>query len=693
MQRLYFFITSLILIICPVLNHAQSIQFEWANSIGTSSLEEGYAIAEDSEGNIIITGVYGASIDLDPGMDIDFHSYAGGFDFYIIKLDADGNHLWSNSYGGTGDDESYAITTDDEDRIFVTGVFQSTVNFEPATNDHIVTSSSSQSGFLLALDSNGEFLWVNDYQSDQSVTANETAVDEEGNLLFTGHFAGNLSFDVGSGIDPLVAGGSADLFAIKIANDGSEIWARRAGGSSLTLAAAISSDGNNNVLITGTFIDSVDLDPGPGISDHFTQGNRDIFVLKLDSDGNFTWAGTMGGSGTNATGFSIKTDLQGDIYTTGRYVDTVDFDPGPGIFNLETTPTNASTFIQKLSAEGDLIWAKTTEGPSYDIGRNLRLDNAGNIYVCGLYRGTVDFDPGLGVFNLVSNTNTSTFIQKIDPDGNLLWARSFLTNSNTTFGTGRNDMVVSDDGGIYITGKFSQTVDFDPEASLFEISSENNSPDAYVLKLRDCPAIESEEFIEECFEYTWPANNETYNFGGNYVAILSAANGCDSIVTLNLIIYEVFTSVSQDGFTLTSDQSGASYQWLDCNNGFSPITGATNQSYTVTESGSYAVEVNFNGCIDTSDCIDVTGVGYSEIDVNDFLIFPNPSNEKIWIDIVDYSQIFNVNISSLDGRLIHQENELMSPVEIYLPESSGIFLIEILSESGSTIKIEKLVKR
>src|SRR5690606_25371176 len=114
---------------------------------------------------------------------------------------------------------------------------------------------------------------------------------------------------------------------------------------------------------------------------------------------------------------------QGNVYTTGYFVGTVDFDPGAGTVNL-TSQGGSDIFIQKLDALGDLVWAKSVGGTGNDNGRSIAVDAQGNVYTTGDFRGIVDFDPGAGTADLTSQGEYDVFIQKLDALGDLIWAKS-----------------------------------------------------------------------------------------------------------------------------------------------------------------------------------------------------------------------------------------------------------------------------
>ena len=145
----------------------------------------------------------------------------------------------------------------------------------------------------------------------------------------------------------------------------------------------------------------------------------DIFIAKFDGSGNSGWAKRMGAA-NGETADCITNDVSGNIYSTGTFGGLVDFDPGPGVYNL--MGTDGQVFISKLDAGGNFIWAKQIGGTGE--GKSIFVDINGNIYATGLFSLTGDFDPGPAYYNLTSNGWADIFISKLDVNGNFVWAKS-----------------------------------------------------------------------------------------------------------------------------------------------------------------------------------------------------------------------------------------------------------------------------
>jgi uncharacterized delta-60 repeat protein len=196
-----------------------------------------------------------------------------------------------------------------------------------------------------------------------------------------------------------------------------------------------------------------------------------------------------------------------------------------------------------------------------------------------------------------------------------------------------------------------------------------------------------------CDSYPSPSGLYTWTSSGTYTDHLTNSAGCDSAITINLVITTVNTGVTQSGVSLSAAASNAGYQWLDCNNNYTPIIGATSQIFTPAADGSYAVIVTENSCSDTSDCYTVTGVGMNEAEAGAGIkVFPNPSNGQIVVSSDAALSDATVKIVSLTGQVILQQNNLNGPRFTFdiSAEAAGIYFVEVTI--GGTVSRIKLVK-
>lgn len=462
---------ALVLSTIGLLANAQTL--EWAKAMGGTGRDEGYSIAVDASGNVYTTGEFDGNADFDPGVD-SFMLNSGMGGIFVSKLDASGNFVWAKQIGGRYG--GYSIAVDASENVYITGYFRGTADFDPGGGVFNLSSTGGADAFISKLDASGNFVWAKQIGGVDDDQGSSIAVDALGNVYTTGGFKGMVDFDPGVGAFHLTSAGSYDVFISKLDASGSFVWAKGMAGTDSDVGASISVDASGNIYTTGAFQSTVDFDPGIGAF-NLSAADTDIFISKLDASGNFVWAKKMGGIAlVGDVGFSIAVDALGNVYTTGDFEDTADFDPGAGTFNLSSAGIS-DIFISKLNASGDFEWAKRIGGTGRDVGYSIVVDSHGYVYTTGYFRSTADFDPGAGTFNLSSVGTADIFISKLDASGNFVWA----TQMGGSFDVGRS-IAIDASGNIYTTGIFEFTGDFDPGVGIFNLTSAG-SIDIFVQKL------------------------------------------------------------------------------------------------------------------------------------------------------------------------------------------------------------------
>ncbi len=202
-----------------------------------------------------------------------------------------------------------------------------------------------------------------------------------------------------------------------------------------------------------------------------------LLVLSVTTNAQtFEWAKSFGGNNYVKSN-SISTDALGNVYTTGYFEGTVDFDPGMGTEFL-TTQGSSDVFVQKLDDSGNLVWAKSFGGNSVDQSSSIAVTPSGSIYITGQFQETADFNPGMGTEYLTAQGTDDIFVLKLDQLGNFVWAKSLGGSSLEK----SNSIATGSFGDLYIIGCFQGTVDFDPGTGTEYLSS-NGSLDVFVQKM------------------------------------------------------------------------------------------------------------------------------------------------------------------------------------------------------------------
>jgi hypothetical protein len=389
--------------------------FLWARSFGRDGGDYGYSIALDEEGNVYTTGQFGGTVDFDPGEGVTELTSSGGFDIFVQKMDALGNFIWAKAFGGSGWDQSFAISSDNSGNLYITGFYEETADFDPGEGTTNFTVIGNRDAFVQKLDSDGNLLWARSFGGTDFELGRSAQVDASGNVYVAGYFGGAVDLDPGAGEDNYTSAGFRDIFIQKLDASGNFLWAKRFGGSASEEPEALTVDAAGNVYATGFFGGTTDFDPSPETFNLTAAGTLDAFALKLDDAGNLLWVKSIGGSGAVALGKSISVDEASNVYLTGVFSESVDFDPGAGTANLSSNG-GYDMFVQKMDESGDFVWANSFGGPEFDWALTISVAPTGSVYTTGWFRSTVDFDPGSGTNSVSSSGNGDVFVQKLSQD-------------------------------------------------------------------------------------------------------------------------------------------------------------------------------------------------------------------------------------------------------------------------------------
>ena len=260
-------------------------------------------------------------------------------------------------------------------------------------------------------------------------------------------------------------------------------WAKQFAGPSNQKPENSIVDNAGNIISVGFFEGITDFDPNAGSVVLSSAGVKDGYLSKLDANGNYVFALALGSTMDDIV-YDVSVDGANNIYVTGEFRGTVNFDPlgtGVGSPTTLTAFTGVNAFVAKYNPMGGLQWVRkianngTTGGES---GRAIHADIDGNVVSTGIHVGVVDFDPGVGVVELGQAWATSAYIQKLTTDGLYVWARVFANNWASP-----TKIVQDDAGNVFTMGIFYSTMDFDPGAGTFVLNGQYY--DNYILKLNN----------------------------------------------------------------------------------------------------------------------------------------------------------------------------------------------------------------
>ena len=450
----------------------QNTTLSWVASFGSTEKDTCYFSTVDKHGNSYMTGYFKGTIDFDGTGRYTATSH-GAEDIFVVKLDKTGAVVWFKTMGGSDTDKGASILIDSADHIYVGGDFRSAnVDFE-GTGSNLSSSNGQEDIFLLKLDSDGNVLDIRTFGKGGKDAIISMTMDSDKNLLLTGLFGATIDFDSGGG-GHLEAAGSFDAFILKLDSDGQFVWAKSFDGSDWVKGLFIVTDSHNNVYITGYFRGEADFDPGSGTHNLTAVGDRDFYIAKLNSQGEFVWAGGIGSTGEDRA-LSMAIDGADDLYLVGFFNGECDFDIGAGEHTL-TSHGHGDAFVLKIQHDGTFAWVKQIGGIGGDKASEITFDSFGDILVSGYFKGRVDFDPGEGEAMSVSNGGSDIFLLKLDNTGSYLWHR--------TFGGTQNDQALTlsldPANHLYLSGNFFGSVSFGDGTST--VSARGDS-DIFLLKI------------------------------------------------------------------------------------------------------------------------------------------------------------------------------------------------------------------
>ena len=402
------------------------------------------------------------------------------FLYSLVTISQIPSFKWAGKLGGNSTEIINAVASDTAGNIYSTGYFTGSADFDPGVGTFLLNHSGYDNLFVSKLDSTGNFLWALNFEGPDSYSYGKAiTTDKFGNVFITGTFKDTVDFDPGPGVFKLgshLFSGLGGVFILKLDPLGNFLWVKELKGNSV---GSITVDKLGNIYTTGDYSGTADFNPGTGMFNLVSAGGTlDAFISKLDINGNFVWAKSISGAANNETGTSVAVDLSGNVFTTGYFFGSVDFNPGVGTYTLLSTGGSTEAFISKLDVNGNFVWAKKIGGGSGSFGSSISADIYGNIYTAGTFEMSGDFNPGVGTYTLASNGYLDAFISKLDSSGNFVWAKSFG-------GAFSNDYIytlgMDAAGFLYLTGSFQSTTDFDPSTSSYTITAIGNN-DCFVSK-------------------------------------------------------------------------------------------------------------------------------------------------------------------------------------------------------------------
>lgn len=474
----------IILIVCLSVfitySKAQNPKIIWAKSAGGLENEAGYVTSVDQEGNVFVAGTsYSSTFTF--STTVLTNSYTSYPTSYLAKYNTKGELLWVKG-GGTGN--SYTISTiinDKSGNTFIGGSFASNsltlgkftlYNNLPYYNGKLYFAKYSP---------NGEVLWAQIPETSISCAMYGLGIDDAGFLYTTGHFQ-DLNMKFGNVKVTNTTTPAQDFFLIKFDSNGNAINGTKLGGKEHDVAKSLRTDKTGNSFITGTF-KSTTMILGSEVLENNVNNTKtfddptsttNVFLTKINSDGNVLWARSAGNSGDDISK-SVALDQTGNSFICGCFKSSeISF----GSFNLKNNnPSNPKSFLTKYDPSGNVLWAiSSDQSAGSDEFNSVDTDKEGNVYVCGSF-STLSIKYDTITLNNTNSSGSDIVVLKFSPSGKIIWAKNF-GNSNNEAGF---SCTVDKDDNVFIAGDFkSGTVSFDDN----QVSNNSSgSSDIFLAKI------------------------------------------------------------------------------------------------------------------------------------------------------------------------------------------------------------------
>ena len=643
---------------------------QWGTYVGGADNDYGLSCILDASLNIYLSG-YTSSTSAIATTGSHQPTYGGGtYDGYLIKFNSAGVRQWGTYYGGTGNDFVRSSVMDDLSNIYFTGETYSKSSIA-TTGSHQPTAGSSSSSdrdaFLVKFDDNGVRQWGTYYGGSINDHGEACTIDTANNVYLVG-FTNSTSSIATTGSHQSTFGGGGDGFLVKFNSVGVRQWGTYYGGTLFDYIWDCVADDADHIYLAGYARSTTNITTTGSYQPTFG-GVNDAFLIKFNTGGVRQW-GTYYGGSMYEIAYGCTIDAMNNIYLTGETRSSNGISTSGA--HQTTYGNNRDAFLVKFNENGDRMFGTYYGGTLRDAGTSCSIDASNNIYLAGFSESGAaistagSHQPAIGGSSdgfLVKFCQSDSIYLTVEvcdnllsPSGKFTWTASGIYMDTLLNSRGCDSVI---------------TVDL----------TVNNTPTSNSISLTQCSS-----YVSPSGKYTWTTS-------GIYMDTILTIDGCDSILTIDLTINTIDTSVTQSGSKLTASETAALYQWLDCNNSFSPISGAVFQDFNPPFNSRYAVMIIKNGCTDTSACRLITNVGIEMHNNNQLVNFyPNPTDGMLYLEFGKVHPTARLELSNQLGQLVLSQvvkNESNSMLDLnHL--ANGIYTLMVQTNDGkSSYKIVK----
>jgi len=401
----------------------------WAKMMGGTGFGFGKKMKLDSNGDIILVGNFKVTVDFDPSAAVQNLSASGSnyYDVFLSKFTPAGNLVWVNRIGGGDYDEVNGLILDSNDNLCITGYMNQTVDFDPGPATYNLTQPvNNQAGFLAQYNNQGGFVWA----LLLGEAGSDVAIDAFGKLRVSGYTIIN--------------------------NLETAFLARYTLAGVFETSVTYSNSGSQKLFIGA---DSAIYMGGP-LFNLGINSKQEIYLRKFSASGNTLYEKKFGSLNYDDELTNIYVQPNGKVFISGYFQNIVDFDTSPTTASNRTSFRLTSGFVASYQSNGDFNWASVVEDNPTSTTKSFtanHIDDAGNVYLSGSYKGAIGFDPYQNnQFFTTPSIYNNGFLAKYASNSALKWAITLSGNENKI-----SDFAFDSNKNIYVTGFFQNIVDFD----------------------------------------------------------------------------------------------------------------------------------------------------------------------------------------------------------------------------------------
>lgn len=564
---------------------SNQVPFSWVETGGGLDDDVVNDVDTDDSGNIFVTGYFRGSMNF---QDTTVNS-AGGKDFFLAKLDSDGNLVWIETGGGPEDDYGTGVVVDGNDDVLVTGTFDGAAQF----SGNLASPIQDLDIFLIKYSNSGVYDWGQFMGGFDIDVSGGICVDNYNNPIIVGTYISSLAYRTSiasTNYEYVVSAGNAtgdsNFFVAKLDASGNFLWVTEDGSAVEDYGKDVACDNSNNLYVSGEFEGTIIF----GSLEQTAAGAKDIFIAKYNQSGNVQWIDQIGTSGDNDHAYSVATDFFGNSYISYQ-LDQVSDHARVNRYNV----LGANDLIIKFGGTGTVV-------PS-----GLAVDNSESIFISGSFSDIADLGDG----DITSIGESDYFVVKYNDDGSFGFqdiAGSLLSDQGTSICLDHENSVIV---GGFCNSDISFGGDSPPSYGIEDVlvtkyESYFSFGDIIISSI-NCDAESMCIGIEVLggegnLDYYW-SNGETVEdicglSLGDYQIIVTDDNNCfietrikveppelPEITTLPSVLLNQCPNVP---IVLDAGDEYVSWNWSD---------GSHTQSINVTEEGSYYVTVyDSNSC-------------------------------------------------------------------------------------------------